>query len=148
MTQLETCENKFKEWLDKKNYGYLHISQDPTTFSDFFRHFSKRPDFLIAIPSISIIAVDVKYWGRYDNFLFDEKEVKNFNAFERHLRIPVWYSIATSKHFATWYWISNSEILEKGDLKKSSKSGDYFFVVDPKILKQVAYNDSIARIFM
>lgn len=146
MTQLETCEIKFKEWLDEKNYGYLHISQDVATFSNFFRDLMKRPDFLIVLPSISIIAVDVKYYTKYRDFIFDEKEVKNFSTFERYLRLPVWYAIAASKRFATWYWISNSEVLERG-IRKSSKTG-YFYAISPKTTKQVAPDDSIAKIFM
>jgi len=147
MSQLDLSEIKFKEWLDKKNYGYLHISQDPTTFSKFFRNITKRPDFLVVIPSISIIAVDVKFWKKYEDFCFDEKEVKNFSAFERYSKISVWYAIATSKRFATWYWISNSEVLEKGVPKKRKSDNAPFFAVDPLIAKQVGHNDGIDRIF-
>lgn len=147
MSKLDLCEEKFKEWLDTHNYGYLHISQEPETFSNFFRNTSKRPDFLVVIPSVSIIAVDVKYWRKYKDFCFDEKEVKNFSAFERYSKLSIWYAIATSERFATWYWISNSEVLEKGEPKKSKKDKAPFYAVDPRITKQVGHNDDIHRIF-
>ena len=57
------AESKFKEWLEKHNIPYIYLQQDTQTISSAFKNkFSgKRPDFLILIPHIGFIFVDVKY---------------------------------------------------------------------------------------
>ena len=57
----EEAEAKFQEWLDKNNIPYLYIQQDKEKFASFFKTGFKRPDFIILIPNIGLILVDVKY---------------------------------------------------------------------------------------
>ncbi|HAK87602.1 MAG: hypothetical protein A2X55_08765 [Nitrospirae bacterium GWB2_47_37] len=57
----DICETKFKEWLDEKALPHIFFEQSPETFASFFRGEKlKRPDFLIALKQIGLIAVDVK----------------------------------------------------------------------------------------
>ena len=57
------AEIKFREWLDRDNIPYLYLQQDTQTLSIAFKKYfsGKRPDFLILIPNLGFIFVDVKY---------------------------------------------------------------------------------------
>ena len=73
-------EQRFKEWLENKGYAYLYIDQSLDCFSSLFKGVTKRPDFLVVINSIGIIAVDVKeriIYEKYESFVIDEEEIQN-----------------------------------------------------------------------
>ena len=60
MSLANDSEQKFKEWLEYKKYSYIYFDQGQDTFSSLFVNNVKRPDFLVLIDSIGLIAVDVK----------------------------------------------------------------------------------------
>lgn len=55
------CEKKFQEWLNEKKYPYIFIDQSRETFSTLFGNVeTKRPDFLLVLQQLGIIAVNIK----------------------------------------------------------------------------------------
>ena len=118
MTQVEQA---FKEWLDSKNYPYLRIDDSIDTMPEFFRGVTKRPDFLLVVRHLGIIAIDVKEGEPYPgkDFILDEKEeVIKYLQFERVMRLPVWFVFGSQKYqYSTWYWIPLSKKVEKTDWK-------------------------------
>lgn len=54
-------EKRFREWLAQNKLGFVPICQQKETFATLFFGAVKRPDFLVLIDSIGIIAVDTKY---------------------------------------------------------------------------------------
>jgi len=147
------AELKFKEWLDSKGYPYLYIEQSPELFATFFRDVEvKRPDFLILVKGLGLIAVDVKsreLRPEHETFIIDEEDdIEKLIAFERIFRIPVWLAISNaSSQYRTWYWITLSEIVEKIDKRVSSRDGREFRPIPIKMCKTIGWDDSIGKIF-
>lgn len=102
-------ERAMAEWLDKVGLSYLYVEQTEERFAKFFKRKEvKRPDFLVLLDSLGLIAVDVKNCSTMggDYTLELEEEVKKTIAFERIFRIPVWYAYLSGKEKQTWHWIS------------------------------------------
>jgi len=149
----DKTELEFKRWLDKHKIPYLYIHQNTETFSEAFRGFLgiKRPDFMILIPNLGFIFVDVKYKriSKYKTFPIDSKEVKKFSALQRKFNLPIWYVISNEEYdYKTWFWIPVSKVLEEGLPKFiSSKSKEDFFAVPLDNFIQISINDSLDRLF-
>jgi len=147
------AELKFQEWLEEKSYPYLYIEQSPELFATFFRNTRvKRPDFLILIQGLGLIAVDVKdkeLRKDHGTFILDEEEdISKLLAFERIFRIPVWLAISNEAYaYTTWFWITVSEIVEKIETKESSQSGKPFRPIPITMCKMIGWNHSIRDIF-
>lgn len=153
MPTQNNSEEKFREWLDSKKYSYLYIDQNGDTFPEFFRGISKRPDFLVVINRIGIIAVDVK--DKYPSFdqrgvkcftLDENKEVEKYLAFERLTRLAVWF-VFYSAHdgYNTLYWVPLSKVLEC-KIEKSN-DGSFFRIIRPNDCTPLqSKRDTIARI--
>lgn len=148
-------EEKFKNWLDSKRYSFLYIEQSRETFPEFFRDNLKRPDFLVVINRVGLIAVDVKEkepsFDRYGIKCFtldEEREIKKFNLFETLTRIPVWFVFhSLSDNFTKQFWIPLSKVLECD--KEQDADGKYFRIIqqsDCIIIQSNNSNESITKI--
>lgn len=118
------AESKFQQWLDKNNIPYWYIQQDISTFSPALKKYmTKRPDFMILIPHVGFILVDVEYKlpaEKYDVFNIDTAETEQYCNLQNFFNLQVWYAFANGHdHFKTWHWIPVSKVLEIG--KKESK---------------------------
>ncbi len=147
-------EKKFKDWLDKHKIPYFYIKQDIDFFSASFRgSFSgKRPDFMILIPNLGLIFVDVKYKKislDYKNYPIGSEETKIYSCLQRKFNLHIWYVISNEDFdYKTWLWIPVSKVMESGVTERvSSKSGTYFFPIPPKEFIQIADDDSLDRLF-
>ncbi len=147
------AEERFKEWLEHKGYPYLYIEQSPDLFASFFRDTGvKRPDFLILVRGLGLIAVDVKsreLQREHETFIIDEeKDISKLIAFERIFRIPVWLAISNKAYaYRTWYWITLSEIVEKVDKRRSSLDGNEFRAIPIKMCRTIGWDNHIGEIF-
>lgn len=147
-------EKKFKEWLDKHKIPYFYIKQDIDFFSAFFKDSSsgKRPDFMILIPNLGLIFVDIKYKkinSDYKNYPIDGEETKIYSSLQRKFNLHIWYVISNEDFdYKTWLWIPVSKVIESGVTEHiSSKSGESFFPISPKEFIQIADDDSLDRLF-
>ncbi|MCK5342473.1 MAG: hypothetical protein KAR20_03665 [Candidatus Heimdallarchaeota archaeon] len=150
----DEAELRFKEWLDKHKIPYLYIQQDIETFSLAFKsHFKgKRPDFMILIPNLGFIFVDVKYKNinkEYKTYPLDADETKKFSNLQRKFNMHIWYALSNeSSDYKTWFWIPVSRVLEEGVPKHtSSKSKTAFYAVPPENFTQISVDDSLDRLF-
>jgi len=148
------AEEKFKEWLDKNNISYWYIDQSLDSFSPALRKFLiKRPDFLILLPNLGLIFVDVKnkeQLREYDKFSIFANEVETYLGMERTFRIPVWFAISHEKyHYKTWFWIAVSDITRAGFVfeAKDKKKGK-FYSVPIEDFTQVADTDNLERVLI
>ncbi len=146
------AEKMFQEWLEKHKIPYIYISQDPETFSSFFKEDlrGKRPDFMLLIPYFGFIFVDVKYKEISQNeYPIDAYDSKKYSSIQRRFNINTWFVISNKQvGFNTWYWIPVSKVLECGiDTKRSSKSNQLFFPIPKNKFIQVAGDDSLSRLF-
>jgi len=148
------AELRFKEWLDKHKIPYLYIQQDIETFSSAFKSYfkGKRPDFMVLIPNLGFIFVDVKNKNinkEFKTYPLDADETKKFSNLQRKFNLNIWYAISNeSFDYKTWLWIPVSRVLEEGIPKHvSSKSRTTFFAVLPEKFTQISVDDSLDRLF-
>lgn len=87
------AEDRFRGWLDRCHLPHIYVEQSPFTFPEHLKGEIKRPDFLVGIPSIGTIAVDVKAKRVYrDAILIDADEHRTLSAFEVYFNISVWFA--------------------------------------------------------
>ena len=148
------AELRFREWLDRHNIPYLYIQQDTETFSSAFKKYfsAKRPDFMILLPNLGFIFVDVKYKKlseKYRTYPLDAEETKKYSSLQRKFNLHIWYVLSNEAYdYKTWFWIPVSRVLEEGVPKYlSSKSKMDFFAVPPANFIQISIDDSLDRLF-
>ncbi len=125
-------EEALNRWLSRQGMSYVAVCQASETFSPLFGTDLKRPDFLVLLDSIGLIAVDAKFhepWnGTYS--LGYEDEIQRVVTFERLFRLPFWYAYMSSEEGRLWYWVSALKALEVGKKKKRKKDGKEFLSID------------------
>ena len=150
-------EEKFKGWLDSHKIPYLYVSQNKETFASVFKEDSvmKRPDFMILLPNLGFIFVDVKYkkiYKDYGTFPLDSEETKKYSRLQRKFNLHIWYVLSNEDYnYKTWFWIPVSKVLEDGASKnqeyESNKSHENFFAIPSSDFIQIAEDDSLDRLF-
>ena len=91
--QGEAAEGRFRAWLDRCCLPHLYIEQSPFTIPQPLRGEIKRPDFLVGIPTIGTIAVDVKAKRVYrEALIIDAYEHRTLLNFETFFNISVWFA--------------------------------------------------------
>ncbi len=91
--QGDAAEVRFRAWLDRCRLPHIYVEQSPITMPAHLRREIKRPDFLVGIPTIGTIAVDVKAKTVYgDAILIDVYEQTTLAAFETFFNISVWFA--------------------------------------------------------
>ncbi|MBL4748405.1 MAG: hypothetical protein JKY17_06465 [Magnetovibrio sp.] len=117
-------EAALNTWLKDQNLSYVAICQATETFSPLFKDDVKRPDFLLLFESIGLIAVDAKNYN-YSGGVYTlnlKKELNRSIAFERLIRIPLWYAYYDKNEKDgqdSWYWISALKAAEVGEHRVS-----------------------------
>jgi len=153
MPMQNKAEQKFKEWLDGRNYAYLYVDQSSDTFSSFFRGIAKRPDFIVIIRHVGLIAVDVKgkslFSPRGDRafFTLDKRnDVSKHDEFERTTRIPVWFVFMNEEDdYDKQHWIPLSKVLTC-ELMRDRSGEEFFLIPQSECIVIQSSRDSISRI--
>ena len=91
--QGQAAEDRFRAWLDRCCLPHLYVEQSPFTIPQPLRGDIKRPDFLVGIPTIGTIAVDVKAKSIYDDtIIIDAYEHRTLANFETYFNTSVWFA--------------------------------------------------------
>lgn len=91
--QGQAAEDRFRAWLDRCVLPHIYVEQTPLTFPDGLRGQIKRPDFLVVLPTIGTIAVDVKAKRVYaQTLIIDADEHRALANFETFFNISVWFA--------------------------------------------------------
>lgn len=143
-------EYAFNNWLNINGLSYLYVDQSVDTFSTLFKGNVKRPDFLLMLESIGMLAVDVKNYtqsqGTYT--LNMESEFLRSISFERLFRIPLWYAYKSEKNGETiWFWISALKAIEVGSMSINNDSGEKFLRIDVKHFEEIKTNHDIGKLY-
>ena len=94
--QGRAAEDRFRAWLDRCMLPHIFIEQSPLTLPAGFRGEIERPDFLVGIPAIGTIAVDVKAKSVYaDAIIIDAYEHRTLLNFETYFSMSVWFACST-----------------------------------------------------
>jgi len=143
-------EEAFQKWLDSNSYSYLFVEQSPETYARAFRDKGKRPDFLILLNRVGVIAADVKEKkpsANMGHFILDEdREVRKSLEFEKAFKLPSWFVFGNpDDHYRTWSWISLHSVLNCPVRTNSNK--EKFRAISPSATIVIQANrDSISRI--
>lgn len=87
------AETRFRAWLDRCCLPHIYVDQAPLTLPASLKGEIKRPDFLVGIPAIGTIAVDVKAKSVYDDtIIIDAYEHRTLLNFETFFNISVWFA--------------------------------------------------------
>jgi len=105
----ERSEKDFGHWLDEANIAWVYINQNPgDLFSGRLADKGRRPDFLVALPNLGVIAVDIKCESTYRNyhhFGVNKETCQQYLGFRHEFNVPVWYAFNDIEQQKTWYWI-------------------------------------------
>lgn len=91
--QGEAAEARFRAWLDRCTLPHIFVEQSPLTLPAALKGEIKRPDFLVGIPTIGTIAIDVKAKSVYgDSIIIDDAEHRTLLNFETFFSMSVWFA--------------------------------------------------------
>jgi hypothetical protein len=136
-------ERTFQSWLDAQGLAYVYVNQEPNTFACLFQDAGvKRPDFLVLLDCIGLLAVDVKNkkLSKGEFSLDLAKELRSGLGFERLFRIPLWYAYL-NEGAQTWHWISALKAVEVGVPR-----GD-FLAIRLDEFATVEINDDLGKLY-
>ena len=145
-------EDKLNAWLRTNGLAYLYVRQSPDTFASLFPGVVKRPDFLVLLDSVGLIAVDAKNKALYRGVftLKMESELRRVLAFERLFRMPFWYAYFwrdPASGEVAWYWISALKAIEVGARRTERKTGEEFLAIDLAHFAEVRCNGDLGKLY-
>lgn len=140
-------EDDLQKWFDDEGMAYVRITQNPETFAKLFRKDVKRPDFLLLIDSIGLIAVDAKsYSCSRDEFTLGiEQDLEKLLSYSQYFQQHVWLAYR-GKEENTWYWISVLKAKEVGRKRKRKKDGKEFLALEKKYFAEIKSRDDIGKL--
>ncbi len=145
----EEGERALNEWLGSENLAYVFLNQSRETFAKLFVGDVKRPDFLLVLEGVGIIAIDAKNKepsNRNEYTLSLESELRKTIAFERIFRMSVWYAYK-GKRPGLWYWISALKALEVGEIRERNDDGEKFLAIKRKEFLKIQSCKDLGKLY-
>lgn len=144
-------EKNLRAWLDAEGLAHVSICQHPETFAALFAGHVKRPDFLLLLESIGLIAIDVKNQTQSQRpvgyTLTLDVELRRAIAFERLFRIPLWYVYPCEESDQTaWYWISALKALQEGDKRLNADKVE-FLIIALEHFERIVTNADLGKLY-
>jgi hypothetical protein len=132
-TQGQAAEVRFRGWLDRCHLPHIYVEQSPMTIPQHLRGEIKRPDFLVGIPTIGTIAVDVKAKQIYRNtIVIDAYEHRTLLNFETFFNISVWFACLPPDEPQTCHLFLNRNL---AGLSRSNLKGEAVVAVPLKLTR-------------
>lgn len=135
------------KWLNTADLCFLYVNQDKETFASMFQAGVKRPDFLVLLESIGIIAVDVKNHkvssGHYTLRL--KEELERVLMFERLFRLPVWYAYMGKDN--NWHWISALKAIEVGIKRVNISTNEEYIKIPLTEFVTISKNEDLGKLY-
>ncbi|HAW52812.1 MAG TPA: hypothetical protein DCX54_10880 [Flavobacteriales bacterium] len=132
-------EERLTTWFQRNRLGFIPVSQSPLTFPSIFTGRIKRPDFLVILESMGMLAVDAKnYACSNECFTLNLEELRRALAFEWYTRLPFWFAyLQEEEQGEVWYWISAMRALNSGEVRVNGRTGDQFGVIPKRLFVQI-----------
>lgn len=101
------AERQFAAWLDAAALPHLYVEQSPMTVPASLRGEIKRPDYLVGIPGVGIVAFDVKSKTVYERagLIFDLKEVQKLRVFSQRFHVTAFFACLDPEGGPDGYWV-------------------------------------------
>lgn len=100
------AEHAFRAWLDDSVLPHLYVEQSPITVPAPLRGQIKRPDYIIGIPGIGLVAFDVKAKTIYpEGLVFDLDEIRKLRTFARLFHLTVYFACLDPEGGPLAYWV-------------------------------------------
>lgn len=141
-------EQALNGWFQREGLGYVAICQSPESFAPMFKADVKRPDFLMLIEGVGLLAVDAKNYRQWNGqfTLNISNELRQSVAFERLFRIPLWYAYRDCESSdPAWYWISALKIVEVG--VRRGQSNNQFLSIDLRHFERIEIAADLAKLY-
>lgn len=141
-------EKALNAWFKQHKLAYVGICQNKNSFATLFHGTAKRPDFLLLLPSLGMIAIDAKNYtpSRGELTLSLEEELKKALTFERLFRLPLWYAYCDKANLGqNWYWISALKALEVGEVRDGSNG--QFLAIKMEHFETIASPKDLAKLY-
>ncbi|MBB3938060.1 hypothetical protein [Aureimonas phyllosphaerae] len=106
------AERSFRDWLDASVVPHLYVEQSPVTVPAPLRGQIKRPDYLVGLPGVGLVAFDVKSKELFNGtFLFDLDEVRRLETFARLFHLTVIFACLPPYGGDRAYWVRLADLL-------------------------------------
>lgn len=141
-------EKALNAWFNQHKLAYVGICQNKDSFASLFQGAAKRPDFLLLLPSLGMIAIDAKNYTPWcgELTLSLEEELKKALTFERLFRLPLWYAYCDKENMGqNWYWISALKAMEVGEVRNGSKG--QFLAIKMEHFETIANPKDLAKLY-
>lgn len=100
------AEQTFRAWLDSAVLPHLYVEQSPLTVPTPLRGQIKRPDYLVGIPGVGLVAFDVKAKTVYpEGLIFDLAEIQKLRTFARLFHLTVYFACLDPEGGPQGYWV-------------------------------------------
>lgn len=100
------AELMFRHWLDDSVLPHLYVEQSPLTVPTPLRGEIKRPDYLVGIPGVGLIAFDEKAKTIFaGSLIFDLDEVRKLRTFARLFHLTVYFACLDPAGGVAGYWV-------------------------------------------
>lgn len=101
----QAAENLFRAWLDASQAAHVYLDQTPITVPEPLRGRIKRPDYLVGIPGVGLVAFDVKSKTIYpEGIIFDLDEIQKLRTFARLFHLTVYFACIAGDGLHA-YWV-------------------------------------------
>ncbi|WUR15160.1 hypothetical protein E7V67_008660 [[Empedobacter] haloabium] len=142
-------ERQLNDWFSRHLLPYVAICQAPGSFAPLFRGAVKRPDFLMLVEGVGLLAIDAKNKKCSHGFTLElETELKKAVAFERLFRLPLWYAFSDcDAGMDGWYWISALKAVEVGMTRTATDSKLAFLAIELKHFEHIRVPADLAKLY-
>jgi hypothetical protein len=102
----QAAEQTFRIWLDASQVAHVYLDQTPMSVPDPLRGRLKRPDYLVGIPGVGLVAFDVKAKTIYpEGIIFDVAEVRKLRTFARLFHLTVYFACFNTSDAQQFFWV-------------------------------------------
>jgi len=100
------AERAFQAWLDGSVLPHMYVEQSRLTVPVPLRGKIKRPNYLLGIPGVGLVAFDVKAKTIYgDGLIFDLDEVRKLRTFAQLFHLKVYFACLDPERGPAAYWV-------------------------------------------
>lgn len=130
----EQAEADFRAWLNWSGVAHLYVEQSPFTVPENLRGRIKRPDYLVGLPYVGLIAFDVKAKTVYDGqLIFDLEEVQKLALFGRMFHLTVYFACLDAERPDHQWWVLLSDlVLQTPERRGKRRVVTYPAPLDPR----------------